>query len=121
MQITLDTSAVAGVVGAVFGSLATLGVAWTKMVRPIQQLVEDWKGEPARPQDGIVERPGMMKRMALVEAEMRTNHGTSLRDAVDRIETNMAAHVASHAVSLYAPPPRPYGQDGTQHEGQTAA
>lgn len=119
MQITLDTSAVAGAIGFLVGASASIGVAWTRVVRPIQQLVEDWRGEPARPQDGIPERPGMMKRMAEVESQMRTNHGTSLRDAIDRIDGNLAAHVASHAVSLYAPPP-PYGQDGTQHGGQAA-
>ncbi len=118
MQITLDTNAVSAVIGALSGVLVTLGVAWTRVVRPIQRIAEDWRGEPARPQDGVPERPSMMKRMALMEAEMRTNHGTSLRDAVDRIESNMAAHIASHAVSLYAPPPAMV--DGT-HGGQVAA
>ncbi len=103
MQITLDTNAVSAAVGALSGVLVTLGVAWTRVVRPIQRIAEDWRGEPARPDAGIPERPGMMLRMARLEAEMHPNHGSSLRDAVNRMESNLGAHIASHAVILTAP------------------
>jgi hypothetical protein len=120
MQITLDTNAVVGVVSFVAGVAGALGVAWTRVVRPIQRIAEDWRGEPARPNDGLPERPGMMLRMARLEAEMHPNHGSSLRDAVNRLEANMAAHIASHAVSLVPPlpPASPFGSDDGTHGGQ---
>lgn len=121
MQITVDTGALIGAVSFFSGAIGAMAVAWTRVVRPIQRIAEDWHGEPARPDAGIPERPGMMLRMARMEAEMHPNHGGSLRDAVNRMDVNLAAHVASHAVALYAPPPQPYGQDGTQHGGQAQA
>jgi hypothetical protein len=42
----------------------------------------------------------MMLRMARVEEQLHPNHGTSLRDAVNRIESNLGAHIAIHAVAL---------------------
>jgi hypothetical protein len=116
MQITLDTAAVTGFVGAVTGSLATLAVAWTRVVRPIQRIAEDWNGEPARPRDGVPERPGVMLRLSRIEAEMHPNGGSSMRDAVnrglavaERTEANLAAHVAAHGPQvLFSAPP-----DGT--------
>ena len=68
------------------------------LVRGLTHVVDDWVGEPAR--DGVDERPGVIaslailrdttadldKRLAAVEHELHPNSGTSLRDAVDRIE-----------------------------------
>ena len=103
MQITLDTSAVIGAVSFLGGVAGAMAVAWTRVVRPIQRIAEDWQGEPARPEAGIPERAGMMLRMARLEGEMHPNHGSSLRDAVNRMESNLGAHIASHAVVLTAP------------------
>ena len=57
----------------------------------------DWKGTPARP--GVEARPGVMesiadlrRQVAMIQAETKPNGGASLRDAVARIETEMAAH-----------------------------
>jgi hypothetical protein len=122
MQITLDTSAVVGVVSFLAGLGGAMGLAWTRVVRPIQQIAEDWRGEPARPQDGFPGRPSMGLRMARLEAEMHPNHGSSLRDAVNRLEANMAAHMTSHAVAI--PPTIPtalFGADDGTSGGQRAA
>jgi hypothetical protein len=122
MQITLDTSAVVGVVSFIGGMAGAMGLAWTRVIRPIQYIAEDWKGEPARPEDGYPGRPSMGLRMARLEAEMHPNHGSSLRDAVNRLEANMAAHVTSHAVAM--PPTIPtalFGAEDGTREGQRAA
>jgi len=122
MQITLDTSAVVGVVSFLAGLGGAMGLAWTRVIRPIQQIAEDWRGEQARPDAGLPERPGMMLRMARLEGEMHPNHGSSLRDAVNRLEANMAAHVASHAVTM-APtlPAALFGAEDGTHGRQRSA
>lgn len=73
----------------------------------IEHFLEDWNGEPERP--GVPARPGMMQRMAALEAftikyspvidrldhEMHPNSGGSLADAVNRTEAAMKAHIES--------------------------
>lgn len=138
MQITLDTAAVAAVFGMVTGIVGTMVIAWTRVVRPIQRIAEDWRGEPARPADGVPERPGMMLRMATQErlsqaiwAELHPNHGSSMKDQLTRVDVNLAAHVASHvnaptvltavipSGSIAAAPAMP--SDNHQSSGEQAA
>lgn len=68
------------------------------LMRGLTHVVDDWAGEPAR--DGVPERPGVIASLAIlrettdnlttrltaVEHELHPNSGSSLRDAVDRIE-----------------------------------
>lgn len=110
IQFTLDTTALSGAIGALSGLLVGLSVAWTRVVRPIQQIAKDWRGEAARPEDGVPERPSMMKRMATQElvsgkiwAEMHPNGGSSMKDQLSRVDANLGAHIASHSVVLVAP------------------
>lgn len=91
--------------------LTLLALAWRgwrtvhgKIIAPIELLLRDVRGEPARPLDGVPERPGFGLRLArieqaqaehgellrgldgrlrTVESELYPNGGTSLRDAVD--------------------------------------
>lgn len=58
-------------------------VAWP-VVRKMSHFVDDVVGEPDRP--GIPGRPGLMVRVAHIEHEVKTNHGSSLKDAVKRVE-----------------------------------
>lgn len=37
----------------------------------------------------------MAERLAVIDEQLRPNHGTSLRDSTDRIERGLAEHVAS--------------------------
>lgn len=53
-----------------------------RLFRGTQQFLEDWFGEPERKKDGVAARPGAMARLAQLER----NSGSSLRDAIDRIE-----------------------------------
>ncbi|MEU5094956.1 hypothetical protein [Streptomyces sp. NPDC020996] len=91
----VDTVVVWCVATAAIG--AGLGLLWrlTRGVRRIltrvDEFVDDWNGVPARP--GVPERPGVMtrldgieERLASVEHELHPNSGSSLRDAVDRVD-----------------------------------
>lgn len=67
--------------------------AW-RLGNRIIRFLDDYLGEPAR--SGVPERPGVMARMARFEqllghvlAETQPNHGTSLRDAVNRVESEV--------------------------------
>ncbi|MEU6491078.1 hypothetical protein ABZ890_11870 [Streptomyces sp. NPDC046984] len=98
-----DTTGVPAVDTLVVWSLAAVAVAgalalaWRaarglrRFVGRIDEFMDDWQGVPARP--GVSERPGVMTRldqiegwMFRVEHELRPNGGSSLRDAVDRVD-----------------------------------
>src|SRR5262245_41712260 len=88
---------------AILGGLGVIGRAlwWlaTKVLQPLAQVVDDWRGEPDRP--GVPGRPGVMvqlaelrsvlvseqlarrsieKRLDAIEAQLKRNGGGSLRD-----------------------------------------
>ena len=59
----------------------------TKMVKKIDEFMEDWNGIDDRP--GRNGRPGVMQRLVSIEHELRPNSGESLRDAINRIESKV--------------------------------
>lgn len=79
------------------------GKALRKIGEAVEEFRDDWFGEPERP--GVPGRPGVMVRLATIEDQLHPNHGTSLRDAVDRLERSqmrvedtLAAHLQEHRV-----------------------
>ena len=91
--MTLDTwASIATIIGG--AAILIAGGAWIgrKLVRPILRFLDDWNGEPARP--GFLGRPSFPERMAGVEAEVNHNHGSSMKDAVARVERTLADHCA---------------------------
>lgn len=83
--------------GAVVAISGALALAWraTRSFRRIggkvEDFVDDWQGTDPRP--GVPGRPGVMsrlgaieERLARVEHELHPNSGSSLRDAVDRVD-----------------------------------
>jgi hypothetical protein len=66
----------------------------TKLVKRFIHFLDDYFGEEARP--GFEGRPGLQERLRFMEEEiacisfeMRPNHGTSIKDAVKRIEDRL--------------------------------
>lgn len=91
------------VAGALFAAIKWI----IPLGRKISHFVDDVAGEPARP--GIPARPGLMERLSTVEAkqdeqtaalevvrhEVTTNHGSSLKDSVKRLEKRFEDHLES--------------------------
>lgn len=92
---------VAGGVIVIGGAIAALGKGgrWVfSTLRKVNEFLEDWRGEDARP--GHARRSGVPERLESIETrltnveskvnqvkgQMERNGGSSLRDAVDRIE-----------------------------------
>ena len=72
------------VIGLLFGAVMWLAKVVWPVVRKLNHFVDDVVGEPDRP--GVPGRPGLMERVAHIEHEVKTNHGSSLKDAVKRVE-----------------------------------
>lgn len=79
--------------------LITKGFKWVfSTIRKVNEFLEDWRGEDARP--GHARRLGVPERLESIETrlvrvegqvnkvkgQVESNGGSSLRDAVDRIE-----------------------------------
>lgn len=121
MQITIDTGAITAAVGVIVGvggTLITTWQRWRKPIKDIRLLAEDWHGEPDRP--GVPGRPGVMVRLASIESELHTNGGGTLRDAVQRTEQAIAAHVA-HAHGVVVTVPASAISEANHREGGQAA
>jgi hypothetical protein len=58
-----------------------------KLIAALEQFIEDWAGTPAKPGRGEVH--GVMERLNRIDGELRNNGGSSLKDAVDRIEARL--------------------------------
>jgi hypothetical protein len=82
------------------GTITAIGVIFvgiykaTKLTKRFIHFLDDYFGEEARP--GFDGRPGMQERLRFMEEEiacisfeMRPNHGTSIKDAVGRIEERL--------------------------------
>jgi hypothetical protein len=80
-------------------AIGVIGVAIykaSKLVKRFIHFLDDYFGEEERP--GFEGRPGMQERLKFMEEEiacisfeMRPNHGTSIKDAVHRIEKRLDA------------------------------
>ena len=86
-------------IGAIVTSLTAIGIATKKLLFLVKRFIhflDDYFGEEARP--GFEGRPGMQERLhkmedelACISFEMRPNHGTSIKDAINRIEKRLDA------------------------------
>ena len=66
----------------------------TKLLKRFIHFLDDYFGEEPRP--GFEGRPGMQERLRIIELEiecisfeMKPNHGTSIKDAINRIEKRL--------------------------------
>ena len=96
--MNLQQWAAAGIVLGVIVTALTLAVMVGKPLRRLakqnDEFREDWYGCPARPGRSAV--PGVPERLALIEKELKPNSGSTLRDAIGRVETRLEDHIRSH-------------------------
>lgn len=97
---------------AAIGVLIWVAVKVFPFLRKITHFIDDVAGEPARA--GVPARPGLMERLSVVEEkqdeqsvalaqqsvslavvkhEVTTNHGSSLKDAVKKLEKKFDDHL----------------------------
>jgi hypothetical protein len=100
--------------GAVVAAIGAILVWLTRLPKRLMNMTEDWNGEEARP--GIEARPGVMVRLlnieksqaimdmkiSTIEHEVNFNSGTSIKDAIHRVDkrtadldTKLTAHLDS--------------------------
>ena len=82
---------------ATITAIGVIGVGIHKTIKLVKRFIhflDDYFGEEPRP--GFEGRPGMQERLKFMEEEiacisfeMRPNHGTSIKDAVGRIEERL--------------------------------
>ena len=89
MTSHIDIGIVIGLI-TILGTLVTLGKWSYRQFKAIESLLEDWRGEPARP--GVPGRLGVMERLESIEKKVnsadfnsRPNHGTSAYDEHTRL------------------------------------
>lgn len=79
-------------VGAALSAIIYIGKKLGQLFKTWFKFIDDWYGNEENP--GIVERlaegnkrfDALESDMRIIKAELFNNHGTSLRDAIDRIE-----------------------------------
>jgi hypothetical protein len=91
-QIVLYWAAGIITVGTAFGIL------W-RLLKPVcarlhmlmdnwDTFMRDWAGEPASPGRSAV--PGVMERLNRIDGELKRNGGSSMKDAINRVEKKLA-------------------------------
>lgn len=91
MDRILVTAGAIVVLGGAIVLIARAAVWLSRVVRRVMDFLDDWAGEAARP--GFPRRPGVPERLTVmegrlvkVETELKPNAGSTLRDAIDRVE-----------------------------------
>ena len=88
--IVAMSSSIAIVIGAWF-AISRLIAPAVKMIKQIgkdlDNFIEDWHGTPAR--EGRDAIPGVMQRLNNIDGELTHNGGSSVKDAVQRIESGI--------------------------------
>ena len=96
--MTLQTWIAAGIVLGVVSTALVLGGMvgrpLRKLARQNDEFREDWYGTPARPGRRAV--PGVPERLALIEKELKSDSGSTLRDSFARVEQRLEDHIRSH-------------------------
>jgi hypothetical protein len=75
-------------------ALSMLAVALKRLYKRVQGFMEnwdqfhrDWSGEPAMPGRSAV--PGVMERLNRIDGELKRNGGSSMKDAINRVEKKL--------------------------------
>ena len=79
--------AVGGAVGVLWKLISPLAKKTKKLMEALDLFTKDWFGDDG---DALHPRkPGMLERMRSVEGELKHNGGSSIKDAVKRIENKL--------------------------------
>jgi hypothetical protein len=79
--------AVGGAAGVLWKLISPLAKKTKKLMDALSLFTEDWFGNEG---DSLhLRKPGMLERMNSVEAELKHNGGSSIKDAVKRIEAKL--------------------------------
>lgn len=76
--------ALGGAVGVVWKLAKPLVKKTKKLLEALERFVRDWEGEAAHSGRDAV--PGVMERLNRIDGELKHNSGSSMKDAIKRIE-----------------------------------
>lgn len=68
------------VFGGAFAAISLMSAKLIKLFRTWFKFVDDW--------NGTEDRPGVKERLDFIESELRPNHGSSIKDQINRLEAN---------------------------------
>lgn len=89
-QVTMWATTIIAIGGAltvVWGLTRPIVKKARGLVTSLDKFVRDWEGEEASPGRQAV--PGVMERLNNIDGELKHNGGTTMKDAVKRIETKL--------------------------------
>lgn len=92
MDMTL-VATTAAIVTIIVGGISIMGFlagVWVKlrgMTKNLDLFMADWNGEEPRP--GRDKVPGVMERLNKIDGELKHNGGSTMKDAVKRIENKL--------------------------------
>jgi hypothetical protein len=72
---------------AILGFLASVWMKLQKLINNVDTFMVDWTGSDERP--GRDKVPGVMERLNKIDGELKHNGGSTMKDAVKRIETKL--------------------------------
>jgi len=84
IENVLIAGAIASAIASVYFVIAPSVKRIRSMMEWLERFRRDWEGEPGGPGRDAV--PGVMERLNRLDGELSNNGGTSVKDAIDRIE-----------------------------------
>jgi len=87
LEVAISVVALGSGLAGYFKIIAPFGSRIKKWITTWEGFMDDWSGEEARP--GRDRVPGVMERLNDIDGELKRNGGSSIKDSVDRIETNV--------------------------------
>ena len=87
IENVLIAGATASAIASVYFVIAPSVKRIRSMMEWLERFRRDWEGEPGGPgRDAI---PGVMERLNRLDGELSHNGGSSMKDAIDRIEKSL--------------------------------
>ena len=83
----LVAGATASALASVFFVIAPTVRKTRSMMSWLEKFRRDWEGEPGGPGRDAV--PGVMERLNRLDGELSNNGGSSMKDAIERIEKSL--------------------------------